>query len=282
MKVDLHLHSNNSDGSDSVQILYNEICNAKLNVFALTDHDTISGLEEMENLISSNIKFIKGVELTSLCNDIKCHLLGYGVDYNNLELKNLIEKGKLLRRQKLETRIDYLKNTWNIELTEEEKQWLYSRKSVVKTHVANILVKRGLAKDNLSAMQKYLDACKTGNTRFSGEEAISAIKKSGGIVVWAHPLGGEGEVHLTKEKFIPKLEKMLDFGIQGLECFYSRYNEEESLFLFEWTQKYNLFASAGSDYHGANKSNIEIGKLNCDNKTIDPKKITILNTLLEK
>ena len=282
MKVDLHLHSNNSDGSDSVQILYNEICNAKLNVFALTDHDTISGLEEMENLISSDIKFIKGVELTSLCNDIKCHLLGYGVDYNNLELKNLIEKGKLLRRQKLETRIDYLKNTWNIELTEEEKQWLYSRKSVVKTHVANVLVKRGLAKDNLSAMQKYLDACKTGNTRFSGEEAISAIKKSGGIVVWAHPLGGEGEVHLTKEKFIPKLEKMLDFGIQGLECFYSRYNEEESLFLFEWTQKYNLFASAGSDYHGANKSNIEIGKLNCDNKTIDPKKITILNTLLEK
>ena len=282
MKVDLHLHSNNSDGSDSVQNLYNEICKAKLNIFALTDHDTISGLEEMENLVSSDIKFIKGVELTSLCEDIKCHLLGYGVDYNNLELKNLIEKGKFLRRQKLETRIDYLKNTWNIELTEEEKQWLYSRKSVVKTHVANVLVKRGLAKDNLSAMQKYLDACKTGNTRFLGEDSISAIKKSGGIVVWAHPLGGEGEVHLTKEKFIPKLEKMLDFGIQGLECFYSRYNEEESLFLFECTQKYNLFASAGSDYHGANKSNIEIGKLNCDNKTIDPKKITILNNLLEK
>lgn len=282
MKVDLHLHSNNSDGSDSVQNLYNEICKTKLNVFALTDHDTISGLEEMESLVSSDIKFIKGVELTSICNDIKCHLLGYGVDYNNLELKNIIEKGKLLRRQKLETRIDYLKNTWNIDLTEEEKQWLYSRKSVVKTHVANILVKRGLAKDNLSAMQKYLDACKTGNTRFLGEDSISAIKNSGGIVVWAHPLGGEGEEHLTKEKFIPKLEKMIDFGIQGLECFYSRYNEDESLFLFEIAKKYNLLTSAGSDYHGANKSNIEIGKLNCDNRIVDYKKITILDTLLGK
>ncbi len=282
MKVDLHLHSNNSDGSDSVQNLYNEICKVKLNVFALTDHDTISGLEEMESLVSSDIKFIKGVELTSICNDIKCHLLGYGVDYNNLELKNIIEKGKLLRRQKLETRIDYLKNTWNIDLTEEEKQWLYSRKSVVKTHVANILVKRGLAKDNLSAMQKYLDACKTGNTRFLGEDSISAIKNSGGIVVWAHPLGGEGEEHLTKEKFIPKLEKMIDFGIQGLECFYSRYNEDESLFLFEIAKKYNLLTSAGSDYHGANKSNIEIGKLNCDNRIVDYKKITILDTLLGK
>ena len=65
-------------------------------------------------------------------------------------------------------------------MTQEELDWLYSRKSVVKTHIANVLVKRGLAENNLDAMKKYLDGCKSGDTRFSGEEAINAILNSGG------------------------------------------------------------------------------------------------------
>ena len=69
----------------------------------------------------------------------------------------LIEIWKKLLSEKLETRIKYLKQVWDIELTKEELDWLYSRKSVVKTHIANILVKRGLAEDNQLAMKKYLD-----------------------------------------------------------------------------------------------------------------------------
>ena len=76
-------------------------------------------------------------------------------------------------------------------------------------------------------MRKYLDGCKTGNSRFDGDEAIQIIKNAGGIPVWAHPLGGEGEKHLSKEEFLPRLETMIASGIQGLECYYSRYNQEE-------------------------------------------------------
>lgn len=278
MKADLHIHSNNSDGSDAVQELLNNLKESGVDIFALTDHDTIEGCKEMEKLAPKDITFIKGVELTCLCGDIKCHILGYGVDINNPDLSALIEKGKLLRRQKLETRIQYLKDVFNIELTEDEKNWLYSRKSVVKTHLANILVNRGLAGDNVSAMKKYLDNIKTGNTRFDGREAIETIKKAGGIVVWAHPIGGEGEKHLTLEEFLPKLEKMKTFGIQGLECYYSRYDFDEIKFLTKCAEDNNLLITGGSDYHGTNK-NIPILRLNTSDTPIDASKLTLLKCL---
>lgn len=265
-KIDLHLHSSYSDGSDSVQELAEKIKQAGITKFALTDHDTVAGCEEMARIMP--VGFIPAVELTCKAGNIKCHILGYGIDYKNSELLALIEKGKNLRQIKLETRIEYLKKTWNIELTKDELDWLYSRKSVVKTHIANILVKRGLAADNQIAMKKYLDGCKAGDTRFSGDEAISAILGADGVPVWAHPLGGEGESHLGEKEFLLQLETMMKFGIQGLECFYSRYNMKEIDFLIDCANKYNLKITGGSDYHGSNKT-VEIGKLNTENLPVD-------------
>ena len=277
-ETDFHLHSSYSDGSDNVAELYKNIEKAKLTAFALTDHDTFDGCLEMQKYVK-DICFIKGIELTCTLKDIRCHLLGYDIDLQSKELAELVEKGKVLRRRKLDTRIEYLKNEWNIILSEDEKNWLYSRKSVVKTHLANLLVKRGLADDNVSAMKKYLDACKTGNTRFDGEEAISVLKKTNGIIVWAHPLGGEGEEHLTEEQFLPQLQIMKQHGIQGLECFYSRYSEAECYFLYKTAIENNLLVSGGSDYHGRNKNNISIGQLNTDNVSVNVEKITLLKYL---
>lgn len=278
-KADLHIHSNCSDGSDSIPELLENIKKAGVEIFALTDHDTISGCEEMAKLVSQGVKFIPSVELTCKAGSIKCHILGYNCDYKNPTLLDLIKKGKELRRKKLETRIQYLKETWNIVFTKEELDWLYSRKSVVKTHIANILVKRGLAEDNLSAMKKYLDGCKAGDTRFTGEEAINAIRSAGGIPVWAHPLGGEGEKHLKQEDFLPQLKKMIEYGIKGLECYYSRYTENEAEFLVNCAKENRLLISGGSDYHGSNKGNITIGKLNTSNSEIFSNKLTILEIL---
>ncbi len=274
--VDLHIHSNYSDGSDNLETLVNNIITSNIGIFSLTDHDTIEGAINIEKYLPSNIKYIRGVELTCKTRDIKCHILGYNYHPDDTALHNLILKGKELRRQKLETRIKYLKEVWNIELTKEELYWLYSRPSVVKTHFANILVKRGLAEDNLSAMRKYLDGCKTGNTRFDGEEAINIILHAGGIPVWAHPLGGEGEKHLSEEEFLARLQTMIECGIKGLECYYSRYNDNEISFLVSCANKYNLLISGGSDYHGSNKQNINLGELNVANKPVDSNNLTII------
>lgn len=280
MKVaDLHVHSNNSDGSDSVENLVKEIKKANLEIFALTDHDTIAGCIEITKYIPENIKFIPSIELTCQTGDIKCHILGFNCNPADEKLNALIQKGKELRRKKLETRLDYIKNALHIDLTNDELNWLYSRKSVVKTHLANLLVKRKMAKTNVEAMQKYLDGIKTGNTRFSIEEAIDAIVTSGGIPVWAHPLGGEGEKHIAHEKFMPRLEKMIAYGIKGLECYYSRYTLEEVKFLINCANSNNLLISGGSDYHGTNKENIQLAKLNVDSTPIDAENLTVLKYL---
>ena len=274
-KFDLHLHSNNSDGSASVKELVENVKKSDIKIFALTDHDTVAGVDEAESITPKDIRFIKGVELTCKINDINCHILGYGINPNAKELIELIELGKKLRRQKLETRIKYLKDIWNIDLTQEELDWLYSRKSVVKTHLANIIVKRGLANNNIEAMEKYLDGCKTGNTKFDGRIAINVIKASGGIPVWAHPLGGEGEEHNKEKEFLPKLKTMIECGIQGLECYYSRYSVSEEKFLIKCAQENNLLISGGSDWHGTNKT-VPIGRLNNDDIEVSSDQINIL------
>ena len=279
-KFDLHLHSNNSDGSASVKELVDTVVSSGIKIFALTDHDTVAGVNEAEKYVPADVQFIKGVELTCKIHDIKCHILGYNINPECKELQNLIELGKKLRKQKLETRIKYLKDVWNIELTKEELNWLYSRNSVVKTHFANILVNRGLSDNNVDAMKKYLDGCKTGDTRFDGEAAIKTIIISGGIPVWAHSLGGEGEEHSSEEKFLSELKIMTECGIQGVECYYSRYTEEEIKFLISCAKSNNLIITGGSDWHGTNKT-VPIGRLNTSGKEISSEDISILDYIFK-
>lgn len=275
-RADLHLHSNFSDGSDTVFELVEKVQNAGIEIFALTDHDTIAGHFEIEK--TDGMKYIRGVELTCKADGISCHILGYNYNPQDLGLSNLIEKGKQLRKIKLEKRIEYLKDVWSIELTEEEKDWLYSRKSVVKTHLANILVKRNLASDNVSAMKKYLDDCKTGNTKFETGEAVQTLLNAGAIPVWAHPLGGEGEEHISKDTFLHQLEIMKTYGIKGLECYYSRYNSEEQSFLVKCAEENKLLISGGSDYHGTNKT-VPLGRLNTSDVFVDCSALTLLKEL---
>ena len=281
MKVDLHIHSEYSDGTDSVEKLAKKIKNENLNIVALTDHDTTDGIYELKKVLPDNITLINGIELTCFTDNtkLKCHILGYYINPDTQEMKNLILKGRQLRLKKLETRINYLKDVWNIELTKEELDWLYSRRSIVKTHIANIIVNRGLAENNIEAMKKYLDACKTGNTRFNAKEAIDVIKKSGGIPIWAHPLGGEGEAHTQYNIFEKQLKEMMQIGIEGLECYYSRYSKPEIDFLVDTANKNKLYISGGSDYHGSNKNNIELCMLNNFNENISSEKLTILSKL---
>jgi hypothetical protein len=129
-------------------------------------------------------------------------------------------------------------------------------------------VERGLAADMNTAIKTYLSGV-PGRDRIEAQTAINAIRASGGIAVWAHPLGGEGERRLTDGEFEARLESLLAMGIQGLECLYSRYTRTESGLLLSHARSHGLIVTGGSDYHGLNKTGLELGMLNAEQAPAD-------------
>lgn len=278
--IDLHIHSQASDGADSIPDLLKHIQDSGIQTFAVTDHDTIEGSEQMADIVPDTFHFISGIEFTCITPHKKCHILGYNFDSSSLAFQRGLHLVKELRKQKKELRLHYLKHDLKIELTPEELEWLEQQISPGKPNFAQILVQHGLAPDIDTAIAQYINQCKTPKEGIDAQTAIESIHQSGGIPVWAHPLGGEGERHLTKEEFHTQLATLIDYGIQGLECYYSRYSQEEIAFLIKEAETHNLLISAGSDYHGSNKQNLELGQLNTENTKIDYQKITLLQKLI--
>lgn len=151
-------------------------------------------------------------------------------------------------------------------------------KAAGKPHIAGVIVKMGLAETVSGAIEKYMKNLPGDNDKLDAEKAIFAINTAGGIAVWAHPLGGEGEKHLSEEEFSAQLDLLVGYGIQGLECFYSRYGKNEISFLCGTADNNGLCKSAGSDYHGSVK-NIEIGTLSREISDFNVEKVSILSTL---
>lgn len=274
-KIDLHIHSAASDGTDSIPQILKKIQDSRIHTFSITDHDTIEGSQLMEKLVPKDFCFLRGIEFSCITPYKKCHILGYNYDSDDSCFQDALELGKKLRREKVELRIDFLKEKFGIVLTEEELNWLNQQPSPGKPTFGQLLVKRGLTNDIDAAIKQYINPCKTANDRIDADVAVKAILHSGGIPVWAHPLGGEGERRLTADEFKNQLNELISYGIQGLECHYSRYAQEEVAFLVEQANKHHLMISGGSDYHGSNKKNITLGKLNADNVDVDSKQITL-------
>ena len=270
-KVDLHIHTTASDGADTPRALAEKIAAAGLRLFSVTDHDTIAGALEMEKLVPQGVRYIRGVEFSCVSPAGKCHILGYGYDPDHPALLEALAEGRRLRLEKLDRRLEQLKRDHGIELTEDERSWLLSLGSPGKPHLGQIIRRRGLAPDLDGAIRGFIRDV-PGRDRIEAKLAIEAITAAGGFPVWAHPLGGEGEKRLTEEKFESLLETLLGYGLRGLECRYSRYGRKESEFLLDHAARRGLVPTGGSDYHGSNKKDIQLGQLGYD-WTVDTEKL---------
>lgn len=259
--LDLHIHTTASDGSDSPAELARRLGGLKL--FSVTDHDTIDGALAMEPLVPAGIGYIRGVEFSCVFPGGKCHILGYGYDPANPVFRAALQEGAQLRQEKLRRRLAHLQERFGIAFNEEELHWLHSLSSPGKPHLGRLLLNRGLAPDLNSAIRTYLSGV-PGRDRIEAKTAIEAIRAAGGIAVWAHPLGGEGEKRLTRAEVEARLEILTGLGIQGLECRYSRYSNADEALLLGFARSHGLLVTGGSDYHGSNKKGIELGQLGAE------------------
>ena len=276
--IDLHLHSTFSDGTLGPDELIAQLRAQGISVFSLTDHDTMRGVSEIRKRDLRGMTFINGIEFSCRTEAGKCHILGYGYDPESRAMRDIVEAGMAKRAAKMEKRIDYLKER-GIILTDEEMKTLEPLHSKGKPHLAAILVKRGLAQDNDEAIKEYVNPVHTGNSRIGAKDAVGAILRAGGIPVWAHPLGGQGEEAPSEDSFRSQLELLISYGIRGLECYYSKYSPKEAEKLAETAAENGLFASGGSDFHGGAKPGLPAGRLNSRDEDVAEEKLTILKAL---
>lgn len=263
--VDMHLHTTASDGSFSPSEVVQRVKSSGVKVFSLTDHDTTAGVHEVEDDIPEGMEFFKGIEFSCKAGDIKCHILGYSYDDNHPDFMKALAAAEAKREDKLAIRIEHLREVDGIELTADEITELEAIPSAGKPHIANILMRRGIPGTRTEIINRYLEFGV--ESRISAELAIRAIKSSGGVAIWAHSLGGENEIHMNREELEGKLDVLQGIGIEGLECFYSRYDDREIAMLLEIAESRGLLVSGGSDFHGKNK-NVEIGELGVSKRPV--------------
>ncbi|MBR6089770.1 MAG: PHP domain-containing protein [Anaerolineaceae bacterium] len=253
-KIDLHMHSTVSDGTYTPEEILELVRNAGIDLFSLTDHDAVKGCRIIrEKLAPGDPLFITGAEFSCKDNGGKYHILGYGYDPDAGAVNELMESGHSNRLKKLKFRIDALKGKFGFGFSEEDIDSLFHLDNPGKPHLANLMVKYGYAKNKESAFSEFLNKLKIPAMNLAPEKAIEAILKSGGIPVLAHPSYGSGDELYTGKEMEDRVTRLVDMGLQGLEAYYSGFTCVLGREILGYAEKYGLYVTAGSDYHGENK-----------------------------
>ena len=260
--IDLHMHTTVSDGTDTPEALLDLVKAAGVALFSVTDHDAIRGAEILEQLQEEKgTAFLTGAEFSCRDEEGKYHILAYGYDPAAGPILALAEKGHAFRMEKLKTRLDFLESEFGFTFPEEELAALYAMSNPGKPHIGNLMVKYGYASTKAEAIDGYVDRLNVKSGYFRPEEVITQVLASGGVPVLAHPSFGSGNQLIVGEDLDRRVRHLTEYGLRGLEAFYSGFGDDyrplrrENL---ELAERYGLYVTAGSDYHGANKT-VRIG-----------------------
>ena len=254
--LDLHLHTRASDGTDTPEELLQHVKEAGIELFAVTDHDAIHGCERVISVRrDGDPHSLTGVEFSCEDEKGKYHILGYGYDLASGPINAAVDAAHDLRMRKVIMRIEILTREFGFEFPPEEIEALLANDNPGKPHIGNLMVKLGYAESKDAAIRTYLNTIRTNLPHPRPEMAIAAILESGGIPILAHPAYGGGDDLIVGPAMEERLRHLMDRGIQGVEAYYRGFTGEIRGELLGYASRYELYVTAGSDYHGANKPN---------------------------
>jgi predicted metal-dependent phosphoesterase TrpH len=253
--IDLHVHSTYSDGDKTPQQLALLCRQRGIDVFALTDHDTVDGIIEANEAAKKyGVQLVPGIEISAGDEEKEIHVVGLFVDETCADLRRYCQKCRVIRNERGHQIVEKLRQM-GVEITpEEEEQIVYSR-----ARIGHLLVEKGYAPTMRMAFQKYLSPdgkAYVPKKRISIERAIELIHKAKGVAILAHL----NTVDSDREVLRQKVKKWAEMGLDGIECYYSEYTESFSAFCIKLAMEENLLRSGGSDYHGDRKKGLELGK----------------------
>ena len=254
-KIDLHIHSKISDGTDTPSEILQKVKGLGIELFSITDHDAIKAAQIISReLRDDSPAFITGVEFSCRDENGKYHILGYSYDTSEKAVMDIVQKAHDYRMEKLTSRLNFLKSEFGITFPQNEIDTLLRQENPGKPHIGKLMVKCGFASTKEEAISEYLNKGDFIGRYVRPEEAINGILAGGGIPVLAHPSFGSGNQLITGAEMDKRLSRLTELGLQGAECFYSGFSRELINEMLDFAKKYDLYITAGSDYHGANKT----------------------------
>ncbi len=262
--VDLHVHTNVSDGTLTPAEVVNLAVQKKLAAIAITDHDTIYGIKEAKQAAAAiqkrngyDLELIPGVEISAEYKKKDIHILGLFVNEEDTQLQNVLSNALKERDARNQKMVDNLRAD-GIDLTLDALLFDEPNTVITRAHFARFLVEQGYAKSNNDAFSNYLGY----DTKYyvprnylTPKDAISLILQAGGIPALAHPL----LYHLSLEELGVLIAELKGYGLVGLETIYSMNTGFDEGILRRYVNKYELLMTGGSDFHGSNKPQIDLG-----------------------
>lgn len=242
---DLHTHSTASDGTSSPAEVVKRAKAANVKYLALTDHDTVSGIEEaLDAAKGLEITFIPGIELSTYFNKESVHVLGFfkGDGYTDTELIDFLNSIKRKRIERAEKIVENLAKFHDIHITLESIM-KNGKDTIARPHIAKAIIDAGYNYDKEYIFEHFIgNDCPAyiPSVQIDTKEGVKLLKKHGAVVVLAHP------VLLKKSSF----QDVLALGFDGLEGIYPMNSEEDTKKFLSYAKEHNLITSCGSDSHG--------------------------------
>jgi len=246
MRADLHLHTTASDGKLTPQELVRKAVELKLDVIAITDHDSVEGISPALEAAKSfaQLLVIPGVEINTDVPKGEVHILGYFIDYHKPELNRILEELRNSRCERGKKMVAKLAEM-GINLNWERVQELAGKGSIGRPHIAQAMLEQGYVSSLREAFDKYIGRngpAYVERKKLTPIKAVEVVLEADGLPVLAHPADIE-----PLEPFLLQMKKA---GIVGIEVYYNGYNSKTISTLKGFASKLDLVACGGSDFHG--------------------------------
>ncbi len=254
--VDLHTHSDCSDGSMSPEQLVVHAAEKGVSAIALTDHDTLNGVSRaVAQGAISGVEVVPGIEFSARSKTLS-HILGYYIDVENDEIRSILEEVVEKRKERNAVTAKLLQGL-GFSVTVEEASEIAPGGIIGRAHYAKLLADKGYTSSVKEGFEKYLAAGRPAyfsNQNLEAKSIIEAIHSAGGVAFLAHP--HQMNMGDALEGYVKQL---VSYGLDGIEGSHSEYDEAKRNEYRLLAERYGLMVSGGTDFHGEMKPHISIG-----------------------
>lgn len=260
--IDLHVHTNCSDGTLTPEEVIDSALKLNLRAIAITDHDTVAGISRAEDYIrqqtnTSEFELIPGVEISAEYQGKDIHILGLYINHTN---PNLIQKlnAALAQREARNEKMAALLREDGIDIHVKDLTFGVPDTVITRAHFARFLTEQHYVKNNSEAFERYLNygtKYYVPRTYMTPKDAIELILLAGGIPVLAHPL----LYKLNLDEIETLVATLKSYGLVGIETIYSANTGFDEGIVRRYANRHNLLITGGSDFHGDNKPAISLG-----------------------